>query len=375
MSLIKVKSRGTDNVSGRKNIFINGDMVIAQRGTSATTTGGYHNIDRWNYQHSTDGGFSGTQSSDVPSGTGFRKSLLWTVTSADSSFSSGQYAYIRQVVEGQNCAHLKLGTSDAKTITLSFYVKSSVTGTFSGAMCNDDFNRSYPYTYTINSANTWEKKSVTIPCDTSGTWKIDNDRGFFMTWALGSGSQYLGTAGQWNASGQIAAAGTTNLMATNGATWYLTGCQVEIGDTATDFEHRSFGEELSLCHRYFFNVLDGATGQFPVNHGNAISTGNNGHIAFTIPLPQPMRADPTFVHDLANSNYQAVSPGATQWSFYYQNQGWGGKAGNGDLNTLGRTMNGKSSITMGTYYITPANSSSDQLRVGASLKMWCNAEL
>ena len=131
MSLIKVKSRGTDNVSGRKNIFINGDMVIAQRGTSATTTGGYHNIDRWNYQHSTDGGFSGTQSSDVPSGTGFTKSLLWTVTSADSSFSSGQFAYIRQTVEGRNCAHLKLGTSDAKTITLSFYVKSSVTGTFS----------------------------------------------------------------------------------------------------------------------------------------------------------------------------------------------------------------------------------------------------
>jgi hypothetical protein len=260
MSLIKVKSRGTDNVSGRKNIFINGDMVIAQRGTSATTTGGYHNIDRWNYQHSTDGGFSGTQSSDVPSGTGFTKSLLWTVTSADSSFSSGQFAYIRQVVEGQNCAHLKLGTSDAKTITLSFYVKSSVTGTFSGAMCNDGFNRSYPYTYTINSANTWEKKSVTIPCDTSGTWKIDNDRGFFMTWALGSGSQYLGTAGQWNASGQIAATGTTNLMATNGATWYLTGCQVEVGDSATDFEHRSFGEELSLCKRYYEKSFDyGAT--------------------------------------------------------------------------------------------------------------------
>jgi len=292
MTLIKVKSRGTDNVSGRKNLLINGDMVIAQRGTSATTTGGYHNIDRWNYQHSTDGGFSGTQSSDVPSGigTGFTKSLLWTVTSADSSFASGQFAYIRQTVEGQNCAHLKLGTSDAKTITLSFYVKSSVTGTFSGAMCNDGFNRSYPYTYTINSANTWEKKSVTIPCDTSGTWRTDNGRGFFITWALGSGSQYLGTAGQWNASGQIAATGTTNLMATNGATWYLTGCQVEIGNEASDYEHRQFGEELALCQRYFYKYTGDIWGSQITGLGSTYARTHVNH-------PTVMRAAPS-VSDL-----------------------------------------------------------------------------
>ena len=286
MSLIKVKSRGTNNVSGRKNLFINGDMTIAQRGTSATTTGGYHNIDRWNWQHGTDGGFSGTQSSDFPAGTGFRKSLLWTVTSADSSLAAGQFAYIRQVVEGQNCAQLKLGTSDAKTITLSFYVKSSVTGTFSGAMCNDGFDRSYPYTYTINSANTWEKKSVTIPCDTSGTWKTDNDRGFFITWALGSGSSYLGTAGQWNAGGQIAATGTTNLMATNGATWYLTGCQIEIGDSASDFEHRQFGEELALCQRYFYRF----TGHGTLFYADYYS---NDTFITKEPLPVEMRVNPT----------------------------------------------------------------------------------
>jgi len=297
MALIKVKERGRESINlGRRNVIINGDMTIAQRGTSANTTGGYHNIDRWNYQHSTDGGFSGTQSSDVPSGTGFTKSLLWTVTSADSSFSSGQYAYIRQTVEGQNCAHLKLGTSDAKTITLSFYVKSSVTGTFSGAMCNDGFNRSYPYTYTINSANTWEKKSVTIPCDTSGTWRTDFGRGFFITWALGSGSLYgSGTAGQWNASGQIAAAGTTNLMATNGATWYMTGCQVEVGDTATDFEHRTYGDVLADCQRYYYQIggaSQGGGGFDYLAHGFADTTTRAIHL---IQFPQEMRAAPTLV--------------------------------------------------------------------------------
>lgn len=283
---------------GRRNLFINGEMQIAQRGTSATTTGGYHNIDRWNYQHGTDGGFSGSISTDVPAGTGFRKSLLWTVTSADSSLASTQFAYIRQVVEGQNCAHLKLGTSDAKTITLSFYVKSSVTGTFSGAMCNDDFNRSYPYTYTINSANTWEKKSVTIPCDTSGTWKTDNDRGFFMTWALGSGSNFLGTAGQWNAAGNIAATGTTNLMATNGATFYLTGCQVEVGDSASDFEHRSFAEELALCQRYFYKFINtGLSDQYnfysPYSPAQVTAGLPNSSAICPMTFPVTMRAAPT----------------------------------------------------------------------------------
>ena len=306
MALIKVKERGRESINlGRRNVIINGDMTIAQRGTSANTTGGYHNIDRWNYQHSTDGGFSGTQSSDVPSGTGFTKSLLWTVTSADSSFSSGQYAYIRQTVEGQNCAHLKLGTSDAKTITLSFYVKSSVTGTFSGAMCNDGFNRSYPYTYTINSANTWEKKSVTIPCDTSGTWRTDFGRGFFISWALGSGSLYgSGTAGQWNASGQIAAAGTTNLMATNGATWYMTGCQVEVGDTATDFEHRSFGEELSLCQRYFCRQYYSGSN---VIYDRVYWNGSGNNAIFNFPAPAGMRINGATVTCTPTTNGTSVT--------------------------------------------------------------------
>ena len=306
MALIKVKERGRESINlGRRNVIINGDMTIAQRGTSANTTGGYHNIDRWNYQHSTDGGFSGTQSSDVPSGTGFTKSLLWTVTSADSSFSSGQYAYIRQTVEGRNCAHLKLGTSDAKTITLSFYVKSSVTGTFSGAMCNDGFNRSYPYTYTINSANTWEKKSVTIPCDTSGTWRTDHQRGFFISWALGSGSLYgSGTAGQWNASGQIAAAGTTNLMATNGATWYMTGCQVEVGDTATDFEHRSFGEELSLCQRYFCRQYYSGSN---VIYDRVYWNGSGNNAIFNFPAPAGMRINGATVTCTPTTNGTSVT--------------------------------------------------------------------
>jgi hypothetical protein len=139
---------------------------------------------------------------------------------------------------------------------------------------------------------------------------------------------------------------------------------------------KTMGILCSKCHRYFFNIIgDSTTVQFPVNFGGAVSTGDNGHFAFTVPLPQPMRADPTFTTDLANSNYQQITPSATQWSFYLQNQGWGGKAGNGDINTLSRAMNGKSSVTLATYYISPATLTSDQLYVGGSRKMWLSAEL
>ena len=341
MALSKIQTTNNQVVPnlGRRNLIINGDMTIAQRGTSATTTGGYHNIDRWNYQHSTDGGFSGTQSSDVPSGTGFTKSLLWTVTSADSSFSSGQYAYIRQTVEGRNCAHLKLGTSDAKTITLSFYVKSSVTGTFSGAMCNDGFNRSYPYTYTINSANTWEKKSVTIPCDTSGTWRTDHQRGFFISWALGSGSLYgSGTAGQWNASGQIAAAGTTNLMATNGATWYMTGCQLEVGDTATEFEHRSYGEELAACQRYYQKI--GAVAR--VSFGAAVAH-TTGAVFCPVRFMTTMRTTPSQSHSGSENFYIT---GSNQNQSVPSGQTFGTEG----ININGVTLSVPGTVTVGNGY-------------------------
>ena len=371
-----IEGQVTPNL-GRRNLVINGAMQVSQRGASFTGHGAGVNygIDRFFDYHNSDGAFTLSQETSVVP-VGFSNALKVLTTTADSSIAAGQRLIVGQRLEGLNVSHLNWGTSNAKTVTLSFYVRSSVTGTHGGAIGNGSDNRNYPFTYTISSANTWERKTITIPGDQTGTWATTNARSLQVTWGLGVGSTYSGSAGSWAAGDINSATGaTTAVLGTLNATWYLTGVQLEVGDTATEFEHRSHGEELSLCHRYFFNILDGSTGQFPVNHGNAISTGNNGHVAFTIPLPQPMRADPTFVHDLANSNYHAVSPGGSQWSFYYQNQGWGGKAGNGDLNTLGRTMNGKSSITMGTYYITPANSSSDQLRVGASLKMWCNAEL
>jgi hypothetical protein len=207
-------------------------------------------VDRWSgYGESADGVFTLQRSTTAP--TGFTNSLLATVTTADASIGANQLYIVEQFIEGFNVADLNFGTANAKTITISFWVRSSVTGTFSGSIADTNYTRSYPFTYTISSANTFEYKTVTIAGDTTGTWNTGNGIGMRLYFDLGSGSSTKGTAGAWTGSGTVGATGSTNLIATSGATWYVTGVQLEQNTSATPFERRLYGQELANCQRYY----------------------------------------------------------------------------------------------------------------------------
>jgi hypothetical protein len=235
-----------------KNRIINGDMRIDQRnaGASVTINGAApYVLDRYFAQDDTDGTFTVQQSSVAPSG--FTNSMLVTVTAADTSLGATQLARITQRIEGYNVADLGFGTASASTITISFWVRSSVTGTFGGSLVNGAGNRSYPFSYTILAANTWEKETITIVGDTSGTWLTTNGIGLELNIGLAAGSTYTGASGSWSGSLFFNATGATNLMATNGATFYITGVQLEQNTSATPFERRLYGQELINCQRYF----------------------------------------------------------------------------------------------------------------------------
>jgi hypothetical protein len=257
---------GTGGITGFKNRLINGAMMIDQRnaGASVTVNTGSQtfSVDRWWGQGTASSGvFTMQQSSVAPAG--FTNSLLMTVTTADASLAATDLYDISQNIEGFNVADLGWGTANAATVTLSFWVRSSVTGTFGGAFGNSAANRSYPFTYTISSANTWEQKTVTVAGDTSGTWLTNNGIGLRLYLGLGLGSTFSGTAGSWAGSFFISATGATNLMATNGATFYITGVQLEKGSTATSFDYRPYGTELALCQRYYQQETQTRPGYIP----------------------------------------------------------------------------------------------------------------
>ena len=246
-----------------KNRIINGAMVIDQRnaGASVTATTAYpYTLDRWQCGGSQNSKFTVQQSSVAP--TGFVNSSLITSSSA-YTVGAGENFVFFQNIEGFNTADLGWGTADAKTVTLSFWVRSSLTGTFGGSIQNSATNRSYPFTYTINAANTWEYETITIAGDTSGTWLTTNGTGVIVRFGLGVGSTFSGTAGSWSGSNFLSATGATSVVGTNGATWYVTGVQLEVGSTATSFDYRPYGTELALCQRYCYQALGrdvGATG-------------------------------------------------------------------------------------------------------------------
>ena len=243
---------GAGNASIMKNRIINGAMVIDQRnaGDSVTLDGsGIYAVDRFRGVNSTDGTITGQQSSTAP--TGFVNSVKYTITAADTSLAGTQFASIDQFIEGYNIADLGWGTANAKTVTLSFWVYSSLTGTFGGALLNNAGDRSYPFSYTISSANTWEYETITIAGDTSGTWLTNNGRGIALRFSLGTGSTYSGTAGAWASALYLAPTGATSVVGTNGATFYITGVQLEVGSSATGFEYVNYQTSLANCQRYF----------------------------------------------------------------------------------------------------------------------------
>jgi hypothetical protein len=251
-----------DSLQGFRNRIINGDMRIDQRnaGASATNTGATtYYLDRWVALGTTSAGqYSVQQDSDAPDG--FSNSSKITVTTIDSSLAASDRYTWMQRLEGYTVSDFDFGKASAKTITLSFYVRSSVTGTFGAGIQNGDSTRSYPFNYTISAADTWEYKTVTIPGDTSGTWPTNNTRAMIILWALGVGSDREGTANTWAAGNFYSTSESTNLMATLNATWYITGVQLEVGSVATPFERRPFGTEFMLCQRYYEISFAGGTG-------------------------------------------------------------------------------------------------------------------
>jgi hypothetical protein len=243
---------GLDGFVNMKNKIINGAMVIDQRnaGASVTPTADAFTLDRWGAVLSQSSKYSVQQNAgSVTPPTGFTNYLGVTSTSA-YSVGAGDYFTLQQNIEGFNIADLDFGKATAKTITLSFWVRSSLTGTFGGTVANSAQSRCYPFTYTISAANTWEQKSVTIAGDTTGTWLTTNGIGFRLNFGLGVGTTYSGTAGAWSSSVLLSATGATSVVGTNGATFYITGVQLEVGSTATSFDYRPYGTELMLCQRY-----------------------------------------------------------------------------------------------------------------------------
>jgi len=241
-----------------KNRIINGNMVIDQRnsGASVTPTNGSYTLDRWISYTSQASKFTVEQDAgSVTPPAGFTNYLGVTSSSA-YSVTASDYFIIGQHIEGYNIADLDFGKSTAKTITLSFYVRSSLTGTFGGVLGNAGA-RSYAFTYVVSSANTWEQKTITIPGDTSGTWLTTNSYGLTLYIGLGAGSTYSGTAGSWDSASYFNATGATSVVGTSGATFYITGVQLEVGESATEFEHRPYDTELKLCCRYYEQLPSG----------------------------------------------------------------------------------------------------------------------
>ena len=299
---------GSSSPSNRNRI-INGDMRIDQRNAGAAVTldgGESFPVDRFPCGDVTDGAFTAQQVSDAP--VGFLNSLKCTITSADASLTTTQSAYCKHNIEGLNVSDFNWGTANAKTITLSFWVKSSLTGTFGGSLRNYGATRSYPYSYTISAANTWEYKTITIAGDTTGTWLVDNGEGLNVQFSLGAGPDRLGTAGAWVSSNNVGAIGQTNLISTNGATWQITGVQLEEGSVATPFEHRQYGQELALCQRYYYVLANG--GNKPIGIGAAYTATS----VYTVTqFKVSMRSSPTMIATSGTNDYIFFRAGAADF--------------------------------------------------------------
>jgi hypothetical protein len=312
-----------------KNRIINGDCRIDQRNAGASVTGnnGVFVVDRFPFAVTQSSKLTAQQNAGaVTPPAGFKNYIGITSSSAYSVLST-DYFLLQQRIEGFNVADLDWGTANAATVTLSFWVRSSLTGTFGGAVYNAAGNRSYPFTYTITAANTWEQKSVTIAGDTSGTWATNNTTGMFLSFSMGSGSTYSGTAGAWSGSLFTSATGATSVVGTNGATWNITGVQLERGTQATSFEYRQYQQELELCQRYFCkssstNVVATnnsalATGMF--SSGVVNTYGTNAAYGNWIKYPVTMRTDAVTITFI---NTNLPTPGTSgQWSVF-TGSGW-----------------------------------------------------
>ena len=311
-----------DSSLGFRNRIINGAMVIDQRnaGASVTPTDGQYTVDRWQAFASAASKYSVQQNAgSVTPPVGFKNYLGITSLSSYSVGASESFR-IDHKIEGFNCVDLAWGTADAQAVTISFWVRSSLTGTFGGFVTNAAANRFQSFSYVINSANTWEKKTVTIAGDTTGTWVTDStNAGVRIGFSVGSGSSVSGSTGSWGASTNLSATGAISVVGTNGATWYITGVQLEKGSTATAFDYRPYGTELALCQRYYQTFVE------MIGQASGTTTMQLG-----IALQNEMRSTPSISATGACSFQDGVTA-FTQSSFSYLNQGGSSKGINGYL--------------------------------------------
>jgi len=353
---------GSGNSSIMKNRIINGAMVIDQRnGGASSTSNQVYTVDRWIYVGSqASKGTWGQNLNSVTAPIGFTNYLGFQSSSAYSVGSTDKFAFA-QDIEGYNWADLNWGTANAKTVTLSFQVYSSLTGTFGGSVTNYAQTRAYPFTYTVSSANTWTQISITISGDTSGTWVgATNGGALQLNIGLGVGSTLSGTAGSWAGTNYFSATGATSIVGTNGATFYLTGVQLEVGSSATGFEYRQYQQELALCQRYYFrrNVVDASTDVVAIMQ----CYNSSGAYGKLFDLPVTMRATPTgslssITHfrgsNSAGSNTAAFSAGFIDYL---------------SPTTIGtQGFSGVSGLTAGNATIITGNTSSAWIAVSAEL--------
>ena len=308
-----------DSLQGFRNRLINSDMRIDQRNAGASVT--ITNVlattfitDRWGVYGSITSKFSAQQNAGAVTPPPGFTNYLGATSLSSYSVTSGEFYQISQGIEGFNIADLGWGTANAQSITLGFWVRSSLTGAFSGAVQNSAFNRSYPFSFTINAANTWEYKTVTVPGDTSGTWLTNNGLGISLVFNLGAGANNLGTAGAWVGAGRAGVTGSQSIIGTSGATFYITGVQLEAGSVATPFERRPYGTELQLAQRYYYRIsTSGATYQ-----SFGLASGYNAlQMRLDTIFPVTMRTAPTSLEASAASSFlyekeagYAVSPSA-----------------------------------------------------------------
>jgi len=315
-AITPVKLSADAQYTGFKNRIINGAMVIDQRFAGAATANTINDfvVDRWVVGQSTTGKLIAQQNQgSITPPAGFTTYLGVTSQSAYSIGSTDIFR-IYQTLEGYNIADFGWGTANATTATLSFWVRSSLTGTFGGAI-NNAAGR-YPFSYTINSANTWEYKTITIVGSTTlGAANITNGSGFSVIFSLGTGATFSGTAGVWSSTNYLASTGATSVVGTSGATFYITGVQLEKGSTATSFDYRPYGTELSLCQRYYWQSTSKPNGTQFWEYSGAVTDGTTVRINFY--LPTAMRTQPSIAINPAyntGSSWQINVTGITNYA-------------------------------------------------------------
>jgi len=283
-----------------RRLNINGGMTVAQRGTvTGITSSTYAGPDRFRFGIGSHGTFTVSQDSSTPTGSGFANSLKLACTTADTSVATGAAGYFQHKIEGQDCQRIKKGTSSAEQLAVQFWVKSNKTGTYALQCQDNDNSRNFTTTYSISSADTWEKKTITIPADTTGALDDDNNVSLTFNFWLVAGTDYTSgsASSSWygNTATNMAKGHTVNIADSTSNTWYMTGFQVETGSVHTDFEHRSFGQELALCQRYFQQIgASGQAGTYTIAAGYLFSNGSN--IATGYVMPVMMRATPTIAN-------------------------------------------------------------------------------